>query len=132
MFKAVVVAPGIRQVTPVMLTGDQIAAARKLCGFTTQADLGRAAKVSTPTIARAELARGEIPGMGTDAMVKIVKSLENAGIEFYLDHGATAAGGLGMRVKPTVASEPQRARHGRGNEEGETVQEVVQKGAPPL
>lgn len=82
-----------------MLTGDQIAAARKLCGFAKQSDLAAAAAVGVATIARAELARGKVPGMGTEAMEKIVRALEAAGIEFYLEHGASAAGGLGMRLQ---------------------------------
>jgi len=88
-----------RQGSRLMLTGDQIAAARRLSGIGTQADLAKAAGVSRPTIERAEKARGAIPGMGTDAMAKIVVALEAAGMEFYLDHGNSLAGGVGMRQR---------------------------------
>ena len=82
----------------VMLTGDQIAAARRLAGIRTQADLAAAAGVSRPTVERAEGAKGAIPGMGTAAMAAIVRALEAAGVEFHLDGGASLAGGVGMRL----------------------------------
>ncbi len=82
-----------------MLTGDQIAAARRLSGIGTQADLAKAAGVSRPTVERAERARGAVPAMGTDALAKIIHALEAAGMEFYLDHGGSLAGDVGMRVR---------------------------------
>jgi transcriptional regulator with XRE-family HTH domain len=82
--------------SPVMLTGDQIAAARRLAGIRTQADLATAAGVSRPTVERAERAKGEIPGMGTGAMRKIIQALEAAGVTFHLE-GGSLAGNVGMR-----------------------------------
>lgn len=82
-----------------MLTGNQIAAARILCGFIRQADLAAVSGVSEPTIARAELARGEVPDMSTKAMRHIMLAFERSGLEFYLENGESAVGGLGMRVK---------------------------------
>ena len=80
-----------------MLTGDQIAAGRRLAGIRSQADLAMAAGVSRPTVERAEAARGLIPSMNSEAMARIVKALEAAGVEFTLDIGSSLAGGLGMR-----------------------------------
>lgn len=82
----------------VMLTGNQIAAARRLAGYRTQAELAAAAEVSRPTVERAERFGDEIPGMNTEIMVRIVRALERAGIEFYLD-GGTLAGGVGLRLR---------------------------------
>ena len=81
-----------------MLTGDQIAAARRLAGFASQRLLADAAAVSEPTVARAEAAKRDVPRMGTDAMAKIVRALEAAGIEFSVQPGVSLAGGVGMRM----------------------------------
>jgi transcriptional regulator with XRE-family HTH domain len=80
-----------------MLTGDQIAAGRRLAGIRSQAELAVAAGVSRPTIERAEAARGLIPSMNADALSRIVRALEAAGVEFYLEAGSSLAGGVGMR-----------------------------------
>ena len=82
-----------------MLTGDQIAAARKLAGIKTQADLAARSGVSEPAIARAEAAGSNFPGMQTTNMVKIVRALEAAGAEFALESGASLAGGVSIRVR---------------------------------
>lgn len=82
------------QALPVMLTGDQIAAARRLAGIRTQADLATAAGVSRPTVERAEAVRGAIPAMGTTAMGKIVRALESSGVQFVMSDG-----GLTMRAR---------------------------------
>ena len=83
----------------VMLTGNQIAAARRLAGLRSQAGLAEAAGVSRPTVERAEAARGEIPGMGTDAMRRIVQALEARGVSFHLEPGGSLIGGIGMSRK---------------------------------
>lgn len=90
----------------VMLTGSQIAAARKLAGIKTQADLAVLADVSEPTIARAEAKGAEIPGMNTAAMAAIIRALEGAGVQFFTKDGGTLAGGVGMRLieAPAAAS----------------------------
>jgi len=80
-----------------MLTGDQIAAARRLAGIRSQAELAVAAGVSRPTVERAEAARALIPSMNADALTRIIRALEAAGVEFYLDAGASVVGGVGMR-----------------------------------
>jgi transcriptional regulator with XRE-family HTH domain len=84
-----------------MLTGDQIAAGRRLAGIRSQAELAVAAGVSRPTIERAEAARGLVPSMNAEALARIVRALEAAGVEFYLQSGATLAGGVGMRLRAT-------------------------------
>ncbi|MCQ8279833.1 helix-turn-helix domain-containing protein [Acetobacteraceae bacterium KSS8] len=80
-----------------MLTGHQIAAARRLAGFGSQRSLAEASGVSEPTIARAEAAKGEFPKMEVPLMAKLVKALEVAGVEFTLDAGRTLAGGVSFR-----------------------------------
>jgi transcriptional regulator with XRE-family HTH domain len=83
-----------------MLTGDQIAAARRLAGIRSQAELAAAAGVSRPTVERAEAARGLIPSMNAEAMSRIIRALEAAGIAFHLEGGASLAGEVGMRLRP--------------------------------
>ena len=90
---------GRDQSAAVMLTGNQIAAARRLAGVGSQEDLARLAGVSRPTVERAEGAREALPPMRMDQMVRIVRALEAAGVEFFLPPGAPLAGGLGMRMK---------------------------------
>ncbi|WP_189042225.1 helix-turn-helix domain-containing protein [Aliidongia dinghuensis] len=85
-----------------MLTGDQIAAARRLAGIRSQAELAALAGVSRPTVERAEAARHLIPSMNADAMARIIRALETAGIEFHLDGGASLAGDVGMRRRSPV------------------------------
>ena len=82
-----------------MLTGDQIAAARRLAGIRSQAELAVAAGVSRPTVERAEAARALIPSMNCDAMARIVRALEAAGVLFHLREGDPLAGGVGMRLR---------------------------------
>lgn len=83
----------------VMLTGHQIAAARRLAGITRQSDLAKLAEVSRVTVERAEQAGANVPSMNTTAMTQIVRALEQAGIEFYVDRGASLVGGVGMRLR---------------------------------
>ncbi len=85
-----------------MLTGDQIAAARRLAGIRSQAELAGLAGVSRPTVERAEAARNLIPSMNADAMARIIRALEAAGIEFHLAGGDSLAGNVGMRRRPTA------------------------------
>lgn len=80
-----------------MLTGDQIAAGRRLAGIRSQADLAAASGVSRPTVERAEAARALIPSMNADAMARIVKALEAAGVEFFLSPGASLVGEVSMQ-----------------------------------
>lgn len=79
-----------------MLTGDQIAAARRMAGFHTQKQLSAASGVSQPTIARAEKAGANFPTMASDSMADIISAVEKAGVIFTLAPGASLAGGMGM------------------------------------
>jgi hypothetical protein len=96
-----------------MLTGDQIAAARRLAGIRSQAELAIAAGVSRPTIERAEAARSLIPSMNSDALARIVRALEAAGLEFHLEPGSSLAGGVGMRRRQAEGSAGLLSRQGR-------------------
>ena len=87
-----------------MLTGDQIAGARRLAGIRSQAELAVAAGVSRPTVERAEAARSLIPSMNCDAMARIIRALEAAGVVFFLRAGDGLAGGVGMRVNQQTDS----------------------------
>lgn len=82
-----------------MLTGHQIAAARRLAGFDSQEVFAKAAGISEPTLARAEASKRTLPSMGVTAMAKIVAALEAAGIEFTLEPGRSLNGGVSMRRK---------------------------------
>lgn len=55
--------------------------------------------MSRVTIARAEAMRDQLPEMGVDAMTKLVRALEAAGVEFRLDYGSSLIGGFSMRRK---------------------------------
>jgi transcriptional regulator with XRE-family HTH domain len=81
-----------------MLTGAQIAAARRLANIDSQLELARRAGVGRATVARAEAVGDEIPRMGTDAMVKIILVLERAGVVFQLDSGSLA-GAVSMKLR---------------------------------
>ena len=87
-----------------MLTGDQVAAGRRLAGIRSQADLAALAGVSRPTVERAEAARALIPSMNCEAMVRIIRALESKGVVFYLSAGQTLAGGVGMRLANPLES----------------------------
>lgn len=89
--------PNGRHVSQTMLTGDQIAAARRLAGFRTQADLAKAARLGRATIERAEAAKAELPTMNVAGMAAVVSALEAAGVQFYLTEGSSLVGGIGMR-----------------------------------
>jgi transcriptional regulator with XRE-family HTH domain len=80
-----------------MLTGDQIAAGRRLAGMRSQAELAEASGVSRPTVERAEAARALVPSMNAQALARIVKALEAAGVEFFLTHGASLVGEVSMQ-----------------------------------
>ena len=65
------------------------------------------AGVSRPTVERAEAARALIPSMNCDAMARIIRALETAGVTFSLPTGRSLAGGIGMRlIDPATSLEP--------------------------
>lgn len=81
-----------------MLTGNQIRAARRLAGFSSQAAFAIRAEVSRPTVERAEAAGDSVPAMATAALVKMVHALEAEGIVFALD-GGSLIGGVSIKLQ---------------------------------
>ncbi|WP_140886557.1 helix-turn-helix domain-containing protein [Muricoccus nepalensis] len=80
-----------------MLTGNQIAAARRLAGFNSQKAFAEVAGVSKPTVERAEGAGPALPNLKTEQMARIVQALEGAGVEFFLVPGASLVGGASIK-----------------------------------
>lgn len=97
------------QPSALMLTGNQIAAARRLSGIGTQKELSRLSGVSAPTIERAERAKEEVPTIAIRQMQKLVQAFEEAGVEFFLVPGSSLNGGIGMRAKPAFKTERREA-----------------------
>lgn len=81
----------------IMLTGRQIAAARALLGMA-QPELAMAANISVPTLKRMEASAGEVSGLKNN-IAAVKAALETAGISFIDDHGASATGGPGVRLR---------------------------------
>jgi len=79
-----------------MLTAVQMKAARALLGWD-QARLARETGLSLPTIQRMEASEGNVRG-NVDSLVKVVDTLERAGVELIAE-GATSTGGRGVRLK---------------------------------
>lgn len=75
-----------------MIYSNQLRAARALVGMT-QAELAGAAKLSVPTVKRAEGA-GALAA-SEEAISALAKALEKAGVEFIEENG----GGAGVRLK---------------------------------
>lgn len=84
--------------TPVMLTGNQIRAARQLAGMRRQDQLAKAAGLGVATVQRAEKAGNEIPSIAAINLADIVRALEQAGIVFELAD-ASLAGGVTFRMR---------------------------------
>lgn len=73
------------------ITVEQLKAARGILEWT-QEDLADQSGVSTPTIKRIELRKGEAKA---ETMAKLRRALEKAGVEFIPENG----GGPGVRLK---------------------------------
>lgn len=99
MTEALAPAPRARHGAPVMLTGTQIAAARKLAGIKSQQALADALGLGRATIERAEKKGDDFPTLGSDDMARMVRLFEASGVEFSLAAGTSAPGGLAMRKK---------------------------------
>ena len=80
-----------------MITAAQMRAARALLGMD-QRHLADAAGVSLPTIRRMEASNGQVRG-NVDTLVKVVDSLERAGVELIAEGAASTSGGRGVRLK---------------------------------
>jgi transcriptional regulator with XRE-family HTH domain len=75
-----------------VITNEQLRAARGLLGWS-QSDLAERARVSLPTVKRAETGTG--PRVSDDARAKLQHALEAAGIAFLEENG----GGVGLRFR---------------------------------
>jgi transcriptional regulator with XRE-family HTH domain len=79
---------------------EQIRAARALLGWS-QTELASRAGLSLPTVKRVEGGFG--PDVSSDSRSKLVRALENAGIEFIDENG----GGLGVRFRKRAKQMPK-------------------------
>jgi hypothetical protein len=63
-----------------------------------QRALAEAAGLSLPTIQRMEASEGNVRG-NVDSLVKLIRALEDAGIELIPEGAISQGGGRGMRLK---------------------------------
>ena len=80
-----------------MITAQQMRAARALAGID-QRTLAERAGVSLPTIQRMEASDGVVRGV-VDTLVKVIRALDESGVELIGVNQASAAGGRGVRLK---------------------------------
>ncbi|MCU0937473.1 MAG: helix-turn-helix transcriptional regulator [Gammaproteobacteria bacterium] len=80
-----------------MITPAQLRAARALLGWD-QRQLAEAAGLSLPTIQRMEGSDGTVRGQ-VDSLVKVVESLERAGVVLLAEGAPSPNGGRGVRLK---------------------------------
>ena len=83
-----------------MITSQQMRAARALLGID-QRQLAELAGLSLPTIQRMEASGGQVRGV-IDTLVKVIRALENAGIELIGEHAASTGLGRGVRLRETA------------------------------
>jgi predicted transcriptional regulator len=80
-----------------VITAAQLRASRALLGID-QRKLAELADLSLPTIQRMEASDGVIRG-NVDSLMKLVKALNEAGIELISDKATSTGGGRGVRLK---------------------------------
>jgi predicted transcriptional regulator len=80
-----------------MITAPQLRAARALLGID-QVVLAERAQLSVPTIQRMEASDGLIRG-NVDSLTKVVRALEDLGIELIAEGGSTSGVGRGVRLR---------------------------------
>jgi transcriptional regulator with XRE-family HTH domain len=80
-----------------MITAAQLRAARALRGID-QRGLAEASGLSVPTIQRMEASEGVIRG-NVDSLMKLIKALQDLGVELIGEGAASAGGGRGVRLK---------------------------------
>jgi len=83
-----------------MITSHQMRAARALLGID-QRQLAELAGLSLPTIQRMEASDGQVRGV-VDTLVKVVRALENAGVELIGEHADSVGIGRGVRFRETA------------------------------
>ena len=91
-----------------MITAQQMRAARALAGID-QKTLAERAGVSLPTIQRMEASEGVVRGV-VDTLVKVIRALDESGVELIGANQASAAGGRGVRLKARAGRRPIRLR----------------------
>ena len=87
-----------------MITAQQMRAARALAGID-QKVLAERAGVSVPTIQRMEASDGVVRGV-VDTLVKVIRALEESGVELIGENQPSTAGGRGVRLRPPGGSSP--------------------------
>src|SRR5579872_5666835 len=80
-----------------MITAPQLRAARALLGIDQQV-LARCAGLSLPTIQRMETSGGMIRG-NVDSMMKVIRALEDMGVELIGEGSNSSDGGRGVRLR---------------------------------
>jgi predicted transcriptional regulator len=80
-----------------MITAPQLRAARALLGID-QVILAERAQLSVPTIQRMEASDGLIRG-NVDSLTKVVRALEDLGIELIGEGGSSNGVGRGVRLR---------------------------------
>ena len=80
-----------------MITAAQMRAARALLGID-QRHLAALSGLSLPTIQRMEASNGVVRG-NVDSLMKLVGSLQDAGIELIGEEKISSNGGRGVRLK---------------------------------
>jgi transcriptional regulator with XRE-family HTH domain len=80
-----------------MITAPQLRAARALLGID-QVVLAERARLSVPTIQRMEASDGLIRG-NVDSLAKLVRALEDLGIELIGESAVSNGGGRGVRLR---------------------------------
>jgi predicted transcriptional regulator len=80
-----------------MITAPQLRAARALLGID-QVVLAERAQLSVPTIQRMEASDGLIRG-NVDSLTKVVRALEDLGIELIGEGGSSSGLGRGVRLR---------------------------------
>ncbi|MFA7603855.1 MAG: helix-turn-helix transcriptional regulator [Novosphingobium sp.] len=87
-----------------MITAYQMRAARALLGID-QRQLAELAGLSLPTIQRMEASGGQVRGV-IDTLVKVVRALEESGVELIGEGQPSGGAGRGVRLRE--AAEGQR------------------------
>jgi transcriptional regulator with XRE-family HTH domain len=80
-----------------LITSPQLRAARALLRMDQRA-LAEAAGLSLPTIQRMEASEGNVRG-NVDSLVKLIRALEDAGIELIQEGATSPGGGRAVRLK---------------------------------
>jgi transcriptional regulator with XRE-family HTH domain len=84
-----------------MITAPQLRAARALAGLDQKA-LAELSGLSLPTIQRMEASDGVIRG-NVDSLTKLIRALDETGIELIPDGSISHSGGRGVRLKARPA-----------------------------